>query len=79
MAVMEPTKSSISQEMPLYRSINEELSCKYKGQQKPYEELLVTNIPLRDSCLDVLITDLVSLNIFIFFIRCFIIFHTFDK
>ena len=47
MAVMEPTKSSISQEMPLYRSINEELSCKYKGQQKPYEELLVTNIPLR--------------------------------
>ena len=27
----------------------------------------VTNIPLRDSCLDVLITDLVSLNIFIFF------------
>ena len=47
MAVMEPTKSSIDQDTPLYQSINEELSCKYKGQQKPYEELLVENIPLR--------------------------------
>ena len=42
----------------------------------------VTNIPLRDNCLDVLITDLVSLNIFIFYkisMKYFKIFHTFDK
>ena len=32
---------------PLYQKINEELSCKYKGQQKNYEELLVENVPLR--------------------------------
>ena len=35
------------QEIPLYQRVNEELSVKYKGQQKAYESLLSKNIPSR--------------------------------
>lgn len=40
-------KESTLEEKPLYHKINEELSLKYKGQQKSYENLLVKNMPLR--------------------------------
>ena len=47
-SIMKPTKPIKDvEEKPLYQKINEELSCKYKGQQKNYEELLVENVPLR--------------------------------
>ena len=36
-----------NEEIPLYQKINEELSVKYKGQQKVYESQLNENIPLR--------------------------------
>lgn len=36
-----------NEEIPLYQKINEELSVKYKGQQKVYETHLNENIPLR--------------------------------
>ena len=36
-----------NEEIPLYQKINEELSVKYKGQQKVYEAQLNENIPLR--------------------------------
>ena len=39
--------SESNEEIPLYQKINEELSVKYKGQQKVYESQLNENIPLR--------------------------------